>query len=307
MAMFVLCIPCTVQSYIHAELGDCQSSLLSLQQQQHALCMAGDIARDTRESTQASPKQALLAPASPQVLVLRRPVPGMKASPGRSTRPRSLHHRPDSSPDSASGVAGRQQQQRQLSSLHGLEATQQPPETLPRQPRIATVPSTDPRHLRPSETMPKAQPERERLYLPAGAPAATVESDKYGAAGVHLQNSAARSRQWYPPQASNPGPAAQSRQWYPPQASNTGPANSLTTKLSTHQEYRVSAIPHADVSSEPNQHGPLAAVIRVGDAEPGSFASENVAKPGDLHHQPLGVPGIESWNTSLSEANVHHR
>ena len=160
--------------------------------------MPGDIARDTRESAQASPQQALLGLASPQVLVLRRPVPGMKASPGRSTRPRSLHQRPDSSPDSASGVAGRQQQQQQLSSLHAFAASQQPPEALPRQPCIATVPSTDPSHLRPSESVPKAQPEPEWLYFPAGAPVAIVESDKYGAASVHLQNSATRSRQWNP-------------------------------------------------------------------------------------------------------------
>ena len=266
--------------------------------------MSGDIARDTRESAQASPQQALLGPASPQVLVLRRPVPGMKASPGRFTRPRSLHQRPDSSPDSASGVAGRQQQQQQLSSLHGFAASQQPPQALPRQPRIATVPSTD---QRPSESMPKAQPEREWLYLPADAPAATVECDKYGAAGVHLQNSAAWSRQWYPPQASSTGPATRSRQWYPPQASNTAPAKRLPTQLTTHQDYGASAIPHADVSSEPIQHGPLAAVIRASGTEPSSFASENAAKPGDLHHQPLGVPGIESCNTSMSETNEHHR
>jgi len=264
----------------------------------------GDIARDTRESAQASPQQALLGPASPQVLVLRRPVPGMKASPGRFTRPRSLHQRPDSSPDSASGVAGRQQQQQQLSSLHGFAASQQPAQALPRQPRIATVPSTD---QRPSESMPKAQPEREWLYLPADAPAATVECDKYGAAGVHLQNSAARSRQWYPPQASSTGPATRSRQWYPPQASNTAPAKRLPTQLTTHQDYGASAIPHADVSSEPIQHGPLAAVIRASGTEPGNFASENAAKPGDLHHQPLGVPGIESCNTPMSETNEHHR
>ena len=286
--MFLLCLPCTVHKYPHPEPGNCHSSLLSLQQQQYAHCVPGDIARDTRESAQASPKQALLAPASPQALVLRRPVPGMKASPGRLTHPRSLYHRPDSSAGSASSAAGRQQQQ--LSSLHGFGTTQQMPEALPRQPRIATVPSTDPSHLRPSESMPRTQPEREWLYLPAGAPAATVESDKYGAASVHLQNSAARSRQWYPPQAPS-----------------TGPANSLTTKLSTHQDYRASAIPHADVSSEAVQHGPLAAVIRAGDAEPGKFASENISKPGDLHHQPFGVLGTEPWNTSLSEANVHLR
>ncbi len=299
--MFLLCLPCTMHSYTHSEPGDRHSSLLSVQQQHDALCMPGDIARDTKESAQASPKQALLPPASPQALVLRRPVPGMKASPGRLTHPRSLHHRPYSSPVSASDVAGRQQQQ--LSSLHGFAATQQPPQALPRQPRIATVPSTD---QRPSETMPKAQPECEQLYLPAGAAAATVKSDEYGAARVYLQNSAAWSKQGCPPLASTVGPAARSRQWYPPQASNTGPADSLTTELSTHQDYRASAIPHADVSSEPIQQGPLAAVIRAGDAEPGNFASENVAKPGHLHHQPLGVPGIESRNTSMSETNEHH-
>lgn len=110
-----------------------------------------------------------------------------------------------------------------------------------------------------------------------------------------------------PPQASNTGPAARFRQWYPPQASRTGPASSLTTELSAHQDYGASPIPHADVSSEAVQHGPLAAVIRVGDAEPGNLASENIAKPGDLHHQSFGVLGIESCNTSMSETNEHHR
>lgn len=286
--MFLLCFPCTVRKYTHPEPVTVIAPLLSLQTQQYIHCVPGDIARVTRESAQASPKQALLAPASPQAMVLRRPVPGMKASPGRLTQHRSLHHRPDSSADSESGAAGRQQQQ--LSSLHGFGATQQSPEALPRQPRIATVPSTDQRHLRLSESMPKAQPEHGWLYLPAGAPAAIVECDKYGAAGVHLQNS-----------------VAPSRQWYPPQASNTAPAKSLTTQLSTHQDHGASAISRADVSSEAFQHGPFAAVIRVGDAEPGNFASENIIKPGDLHHQPFGVLGTESWNTSLSEANVHHR
>ena len=250
--------------------------------------MPGDIARDTRESAQASPKQALLAPASPQALVLIRPKPGMKASPGRLTHSRSSHYRPDSSAESASGAAGRQQQQ--LSSLHGFGTTQQLPEGLSRQPRVATVPSFDQRQLRPSESMSRTQPGLEWLYLPAGAPAATVESEKYGAASMHLLNS-----------------AAPSRQWYPRQASSASPTNSLTTKLSTHQDYRTSAIPHADVSSEAVQHGPLAAVIRAGDAEPGKSASENIAKPGNLHHQPFGVLRTQPWNTSLSEANVHLR
>ncbi|DBA97200.1 TPA: hypothetical protein ACH3X1_014959 [Trebouxia sp. C0004] len=250
---------------------------------------AGVIARDAKESAQASSKQALLAPASPQGMALRRPVPGMKASPGRSTQPRSLLHRPDSSAHSASSAAGRHHQQQQLSSLHGFGRTQQSPEALPRQP-IATMPPSDQRHLRPCESMPKAQPERERLYLPAGAPAAIVEFDKYGSASVHLQNSPALSRQWYPPQASN-----------------TGPAKSLTKQVSTHQDYTACAISHADVSSEALQHGPFAATTRVCHAKPGNFALENTAKPGDLHHQPFGVPGTESWNTSLSEANVHHR
>ncbi|KAL0025165.1 hypothetical protein WJX77_004050 [Trebouxia sp. C0004] len=221
---------------------------------------AGVIARDAKESAQASSKQALLAPASPQGMALRRPVP-----------------------------AGRHHQQQQLSSLHGFGRTQQSPEALPRQP-IATMPPSDQRHLRPCESMPKAQPERERLYLPAGAPAAIVEFDKYGSASVHLQNSPALSRQWYPPQASN-----------------TGPAKSLTKQVSTHQDYTACAISHADVSSEALQHGPFAATTRVCHAKPGNFALENTAKPGDLHHQPFGVPGTESWNTSLSEANVHHR
>ncbi|DBA70440.1 TPA: hypothetical protein ACH3X2_011849 [Trebouxia sp. C0005] len=247
----------------------------------------GDIVRDMRESAQASPKQALLARASPPAIILRRPVPGMKASLGRLTQPRSLHHRPDSSADSASGAAGRQQQP---SSLHGFGTTQQLPEALPRQPRIATVPSTDPRHLKPSESMSKAQPEREWLFLSAGAPAAIVGPDKYGAASMHLQNSAAHSSQLCAPQASS-----------------TAPAKSLTIQLSAHQDFGASSIPHADVLPEAVQHGPFAAVVRVDDVEPGNFAPENVAKPGDLHHQPFGVPGIESWNTSLSEPNVHHR
>ena len=145
-----------MHKYTHREPGDCHSFLLPLQQQQYARCVPGDIVRDMRESAQASPKQALLARASPPAIILRRPVPGMKASLGRLTQPRSLHHRPDSSADSASGAAGRQQQP---SSLHGFGTTQQLPEALPRQPRIATVPSTDPRHLKPSESMSKAQPE----------------------------------------------------------------------------------------------------------------------------------------------------